>query len=119
MRLCKLNVSSTFAAQTRKQSKRMIIQQISFKVGEVYLFHKENSECPDVESLWGLYDKRVEDAIYLETCTLDQKHFFRGQRLPAEYRFCRLSARHELRDYIANCICSEIGNFKKDNSVHD
>lgn len=90
----------------------MIIQHISFKVGEVYLFHKENSECPNEDSLWGLYDKFEENTVYLETCTLDQKHFFREQRLPAEYRFCRLATREELRDYIVNSICSEIGNFK-------
>lgn len=97
----------------------MIIQQISFKVGEVYLFHPANSQCPNEESLWGLYDKCEENTVYLETCSWDHRHFFRGQRLPVEYRFCRLATREELRDYIVNSICSEIGNFKKDNSVHD
>lgn len=97
----------------------MMLEQCAFKVGEVYLFHTDNSQCPNEESLWGLYDKSEENTVYLETCSRDHRHFFRGQRLPAEYRFCRLATREELRDYTVNSICSEIGNFKKDNSVHD
>lgn len=97
MRLCRLPVSSIFAGQTKKQTKRMMLEQCAFKVGEVYLFHTDNPQCPDSESLWGLYDKHEGNSICLESCSLDQKHFSKGRCLPAEYRFCRLSTRDELR----------------------
>ena len=72
------DVSSIFAAQIIKQPKRMTVKQCNFKVGEVYLFHT------------------------------DQKHFSKGRHLPEQYRFCRLSTRSELRDYMVNSIYSEI-----------
>ena len=102
------DVSSIFAAQIIKQPKRMTVKQCNFKVGEVYLFHTDNPRCPDTESLWGLYDRHDGDSICLESCSADQKHFSKGRRLPAQYRFCRLSTRGELRDYMANSIYSEI-----------
>lgn len=89
----------------------MMIEQCTFEVGEVYLFHTDNPRCPDAESLWGLYDRHEGHSIYLESCSMDQKHFSKGRRLPVGYRFCRLSTRDELRDYMANSICSEMGNF--------
>ena len=102
------NVSSIFAAQTIKQPKRMTVKQCNFKVGEVYLFHTDDPRCPDAESLWGLYDKHDGGSIRLESCSTDQKHFSKGWHLPEQYRFCRLSTRGELRDYMANSIYSEI-----------
>ena len=102
------DVSSIFAAQTIKQTKRMTVKHCNFKVGEVYLFHTDNPRCPDTESLWGLYDRHDGGSICLESCSADQKHFSKGRRLPAQYRFCRLSTRGELRDYMANSIYSEI-----------
>lgn len=89
----------------------MMVEQCAFEVGEVYLFHTDNPQCPDAGSLWGLYDRHDGNSIFLESCSMDQKHFSKGRRLPAEYRFCRLSTRDELRDYMANSICSEMGNF--------
>lgn len=89
----------------------MIVKHCNFKVGEVYLFHTDNPQCPDAESLWGLYDRHDGGSIFLESCSTDQKRFSKGRRLPAQYRFCRLSTRDELRDYMANSICSEMSNF--------
>lgn len=35
-------------------------------------------------------------------------HMMKGRHLPEQYRFCRLSTRSELRDYMVNSIYSEI-----------
>ena len=91
-----------------KQPKRMTVKQCNFKVGEVYLFHTDDSRCPNTESLWGLYDRHDGNSVRLESCSTDQKHFSKGLRLPEQYLFCRLSTRSELRDYMANSIYSEI-----------
>ena len=87
------DVSSIFAAQIIKQPKRMTVKQCNFKVGE---------------SLWGLYDRHDGNSIFLESWSTDQKHFSKGRHLPEQYRFCRLSTRSELRDYMVNSIYSEI-----------
>ena len=102
------DVSSIFAAQIIKQPKRMTVKQCNFKVGEVYLFHTDDPRCPDAESLWGLYDRHDGNSIFLESWSTDQKHFSKGRHLPEQYRFCRLSTRSELRDYMVNSIYSEI-----------
>ena len=106
-----LPVSSIFAAQTIKQPKRMTVKHCNFKVGEVYLFHTDDPRCQDAESLWGLYDRHDGGSIRLESCSTDRKHFSKDRRLPAQYRFCRLSTRSELRDYMANSIYSETKGF--------
>ena len=86
----------------------MTVKHCNFKVGEVYRFHTGDPRCPDAESLWGLYDRHDGRSIRLESCSTDLKNFSMGRRLPAQYRFCRLSTRGELRDYMANSIYSEI-----------
>ncbi len=102
------DVSSIFAQKITKQTKRMRVKYCNFKVGEVYLFHTDDPRCPDAESLWGLYDRHDGGSVRLESCSMDQKHFSKGRHLPEQYRFCRLSTRSELRDYMVNSICSEI-----------
>ena len=89
----------------------MTVKHCNFKVGEVYLFHTDDPRCPDTESLWGLYDRHDGNSIRLESCSTDQKNFSKDRRLPAQYRFCRLSTRGELRDYMVNSICPEMSNF--------
>lgn len=111
MCLLGLPVLFIFAAQTTKRTERMTVKQCTFKVGEVYLFHTDDPRCPQAESLWGLYDRHDGNSIRLESCSKDQKHFSIDRRLPVQYRFCRLSTRNELRDYMANSICSEMSNF--------
>ena len=108
MLLQRLGVSSIFAAQTIKQPKRMMVKHCNFKIGELYLFHTDDPRCPDAESLWGLYDRHDGNTICLESCSTNQKHFSKGRHLSEQYRFCRLSTRGELRDYMANSIYSEI-----------
>lgn len=108
MLLQRLGVSSIFAAQTIKQPKRMMVKHCNFKIGELYLFHTDDPRCPDAESLWGLYDRHDRGSICLESCSTNQKHFSKGRHLSEQYRFCRLSTRGELRDYMANSIYSEI-----------
>ena len=98
MLLQRLGVSSIFAAQTIKQPKRMMVKHCNFKIGELYLFHTDDPRCPDAESLWGLYDRHDRGSICLS----------KGRHLSEQYRFCRLSTRGELRDYMANSIYSEI-----------
>ena len=72
--------------------------------GEVYLFHKSDPLCPAVGSLWGMYDKRIEDGIYLESSTENLCFFRKWHLLPSCYRYFRLSTRAELRDYMVNLI---------------
>lgn len=58
-------------------------------------------------SLWGVFDKRIGDTIYLESSSLNLQNFRKWHLLPIAYRFCRLATRSELRDYTANLIWSE------------
>ena len=74
----------------------------SFVIGDLYLFHLTKKYCPPRSSLWGIYDKTEGGIIYLESCTLDLRHFSIWHRLPPAYRFCRRATRSELRDYMYN-----------------
>jgi hypothetical protein len=74
--------------------------QISFCIGELYLFHSTNPLCPSDTALWGVYDKTDGEQIFLEHCSLDLKTFSLGCALPDEYDYCRLASRSELRDYM-------------------
>ena len=52
----------------------MTIKTCKFRIGDVYLFHATDPGCESGTSLWGI----------------------------AEYLFCRLSTREELRDFSFN-----------------
>ena len=75
--------------------------------GEVYLFHRSDPGCPAEGSFWGVYDKRVKGRVYLESGTEDMVCFRKWIRLPDGYRYCRLSTRAELRDYISRLLWTE------------
>lgn len=75
--------------------------------GELYLFHRSDAGCPAEGSLWGVYDKRVKGRVYLESGTEDMVRFCKWIRLPDGYRYCRLSTRAELRDYISRLLWAE------------
>ena len=72
--------------------------------GELYLFHPTDRFCPAAGSLWGVFNRhRGEDGICLETCSRDLFSFKKWHCVPAaHYRFFRLAARTELRDYYYN-----------------
>ena len=84
--------------KTRQEFQELPEQR--FVIGELYLFHPSNKCCPSHGSLWGIYDKTEEGIIYLESSTLDLRHFSLWHRLPAEYRYRRRATRSELRDYM-------------------
>ncbi len=71
-----------------------------FTIGDVYLFHKTNPQCPAGSSLWGVFDKCKDGEIYLESCSTDNEKFDNWCRLPEGYMYCRLATRPELRRYI-------------------
>lgn len=73
-----------------------------FIIGDLYLFHSTNKYCPSRSSLWGIYDKMEDGIIYLESSTLDFRHFSIWHRLPDGYRYSRRATRRELRDYMYN-----------------
>ena len=79
--------------------------------GELYLFHDSDMTCDPDTSLWGIVDRVENDEVYLESSTTDHRSFRRWHPLPADIRYCRLSTRNELRDYIANMIISEARTF--------
>ena len=81
-----------------------------FVKGDLYLYHRTNRRCPAHSSLWGIFDRTEEGAIYLETSSPDLQKFRYWHRLPAEYRYCRTATRAELRDYVAvltYCECCQ------------
>ena len=72
----------------------MTIKTCKFRIGDVYLFHATDPGCESGTSLWGIVNDRDTDGrICLETSSAD---------LTAEYLFCRLSTREELRDFSFN-----------------
>ncbi len=85
----------------------MIVSKCIFQSGDVYLFNKTDRRCPSDTSLWGMFDVRRSGEVYLESSIADLRDFTTWCRLPSQYRFCRLSTRAELRDYIADLIFSQ------------
>ncbi len=72
-----------------------------FTIGEVYLFHRTDPQCPAESSLWGVFDKHADNSIFLESSTRDLYYFRKWHKLPVGYNYCRLATRPELRDYTA------------------
>ena len=82
--------------------KRNLISTNRFRIGDLYLFHPSNPHCSAKTSLWGIYDKREDGIIYLESSTLNLVHFKKWHPLPEHYCYYRLATRSELRDYMYN-----------------
>lgn len=78
-----------------------------FTIGDVYLFHPDDPRCPAAESLWGVFDKRTDGTIRLESSSRDLLHFRKWHLLSEEYRHCRCATRAELRDYMASLLWFE------------
>lgn len=78
------------------------IEQMTFRCGELYLFHESNPHCPSSESLWGIFDGIVGKQIYLESATRDQLTYHLWRPLSATFRYVRRATRQELRDYSYN-----------------
>lgn len=76
-------------------------------MGELYLFHRTIPACPADSSLWGVFDKRADATLYLESSSTDLIHFTRWHPLPEGYRYCRRATRSELRDYTGNLSWTE------------
>lgn len=85
-----------------RQSCNQELYAFTFIIGALYLFHPTKRYCPSRSSLWGIYDKREDGIIYLESSTRDLHHFSIWHRLPEEYRYSRRATRRELRDYMYN-----------------
>lgn len=81
---------------------------IEFETGEIYLFHKTDPDCPDDDALWALFGSRDADGIMLESCTDNLIDFSLRCRLPADYRYCRLASRSEVREYAVALAMFEI-----------
>lgn len=76
------------------------IDDYPLRCGEVYLFSKTDERCDPETSLWGLFDKRLENGtVMLEAMTSDLREFESWVALPADFRYVRLSTRDELRDF--------------------
>ena len=80
-------------------------------IGEVYLFHRTDSDCHPGSSLWGVFDKCIGTGIYLKSSSFDLYHFELWHPLPPDFQYCRLSTRRELRDYVVALVASEIRTF--------
>ncbi len=82
--------------------KRKTIFNAHLCAGELYLFHIDNPYCPPNSSLWGIYDKSLNQNVYLESSTTDLLHYRIWHKLPKCYHYCRRATRVELRDYMYN-----------------
>ena len=70
-------------------------------IGDVYLFNRTNKHCPPESSLWGMFDKRIGNDIYLESSSNGNLRRFRlWHRLPDDYEYCRLATRKELGNFM-------------------
>ena len=77
-----------------------ITDNYPFRCGDVYLFSRTDEECSPETSLWGLFDKRLENGtIFLEAMTTNLRDFESWVALPPDFRYVRLSTRDELRDF--------------------
>ena len=84
------------------------LENFKFETGEIYLFHRTDPDCPDDGALWAVVDSRDADGITLESCTDNLIDFSVRCRLPAEYRYCRLASRSEVREYAVALAMFEI-----------
>lgn len=76
------------------------IDDYPFRSGEVYLFSKTDESCDPETSLWGLFDRRLEnETVMLEAMTTNLRDFESWVALPSGFRYVRLSSRDELRDF--------------------
>lgn len=96
----RMKICATHLFSTSSTSPQFFVSR--FIEGEIYLFNRTDPTCPAEGSLWGVFDKRIEDTIYLESSSLNLQDFRKWHLLPIDYRFCRLATRSELRDYTAN-----------------
>ena len=74
------------------------VDNFDFTPGELYIFYPEKH---DRRPLWGVFDKRLDGRIRLESSSSDLVCFETWHTLPDRYISCRLSSRDELRDYTA------------------
>lgn len=97
------NTRNIEPADQPKTDDRIIsdITVTDFLQGELYLFHRTDPACPANDSLMGMIERRIGNTIYLRECTFDTVDFEEWYCLPAEYRYCRLSTRDELKRYLA------------------
>ncbi len=77
-----------------------ITDDYPFRCGEVYLFNRTDEACDPKTSLWGLFDKRLENGpVMLEAMTMNLRDFESWVALPSDFKYVRLSTRDELRDF--------------------
>ena len=93
--------------------KRRTIFNINFREGELYLFHANNPLCPSSCSLWGIFDKRTNRNIYLESSTGDLRQYSIWHILPKYYHYCRCATRAELKDYMYNMGFGDAKSLQK------
>ena len=93
-----LNAGKSASAERNQISEYIASQK--FAIGDVYLFNKRDPNCPSDSSLWGVFDKCDGGSVYLESSSRDRNVFTAWCRLPDGYRYCRLSTRAEMRQYI-------------------
>ena len=53
----------------KKRSRK--IYEVAFESGELYLFHRTDPGCPRQGSLYGIYDKLIDNRIFLESRSCD------------------------------------------------
>lgn len=94
--------SSNRITRFKSRSNNQELHNSRFIIGELYLFHPTKKYCPAKSSLWGIYDKREDGIIYLESSSFDLVHFKLWHRLPEVYRYSRRATRRELSDYMYN-----------------
>lgn len=87
--------------------KRKTIFNANLCAGELYLFHIDNPHCPSNSSLWGIYDKSINQNVYLESSTTDLLNYRIWHILPKHYIYYRRATRCELRDYMYNMGVSD------------
>lgn len=73
-----------------------------FTFGELYLFNRTDRRCPVKGSLFGTFSQEKSGIIYLESSSIDLRHFRLWHSLPKTYRYYRTATRAELRDYFFN-----------------
>lgn len=77
-----------------------ITDDYPFRCGDVYLFSRTDENCAPETSLWGMFDKRLDDGtVFLEAMMTNLRDFESWVALPPDFRYVRLSTRDELRDF--------------------
>ena len=71
-----------------------------FIPGHIYVFNSSGDR--DETAVWGVFDRRQNETIFMEVMSSDMHDFIYGRALPSALCFVREASHEEVRDFAFN-----------------